>query len=325
MRRRAARLATAAIGTCAAIAIAPWITTAHGRVVSVARALMPWAGLTAAPLAVVARLTGRRRSAAAGLGVAAASAAMCVPLVVRRPAAHTSTTGTISIVHANLLSVNRQVVQAGAGLAGLDADVVTFSEYTPAHATNLKTTELVARYPHRIELVAPASTGTALWSRHPVSLRPTIDTTHHTLVADVHAPGGDLRVIVVHTQSPVAHHGDWLRDMARLANVEPTGPAVMTGDFNASWWHPELRALLTTWRDAHNAVGRGLSCSWPTERWNVLFHWHPPFVRLDHALVTPDVHVLAVRDLHVPGSDHLGLLVTLAPADRSARAPSATP
>ena len=286
MRRRAARLATLGIGTCAAIATAPWITTAHGRVVTVARSLMPWAGLTAAPLAAVARLTGRRRSAGAGLLVAAASAAMCVPLVRRPPARRTTPDGALSIVHANLLSVNRQVTQASAKLDGLGADVITLSEYTPAHAMNLKTTELAIRYPHRIELVAPGSTGTALWSRIPVSLRPTVDTTHHTLTADVHAPGGDVRVIVVHTQSPIAHHGDWLRDMASLAAVEATGPAVMTGDFNASWWHPELRALLTTWRDAHNAVGRGLSCSWPTERWNLLFHWHPPFVRLDHALVS---------------------------------------
>lgn len=325
MRHRAARLATLGIGTCAAIATAPWITTAHGRVVTVARSLMPWAGLTAAPLAVVAWLTGRRRSAAVGIVVAAASAAMCAPLVRRPPAQPANPTGALSIVHANLLSVNRQVTQAGARLVGLGADVLTLSEYTPAHAMNLKTTELAVRYPHRIELVAPASTGTALWSRHPVSLRPTVDTTHHTLTADVHAPGGDLRVIVAHTQSPIAHHGDWLSDLARLAAVEPVGPAVMTGDFNASWWHPELRALLTTWRDAHNAVGRGLSCSWPTERWNVVFHWHPPFVRLDHALVTRDLHVLAVRDLHVPGSDHLGLMVTVAPDGRSARAPSATP
>ena len=65
-----------------------------------------------------------------------------------------------------------------------------------------------------------------------------------------------MRVIVIHTQSPTVHHGDWLADLEKLATVSADGPTVMTGDFNASWWHPEFRAVLgTTWRDAHIAMG----------------------------------------------------------------------
>ena len=115
------------------------------------------------------------------------------------------------------------------------------------------------------------------------------------MVADVHAPGRSMRVIVIHTQSPTVHHGDWLADLEKLATITVDGPTVMTGDFNASWWHPEFRAVLgTTWRDAHIAVGRGLSCSWPTDQWHAIFRWHPPFVRLDHALVSDQVALLDV-------------------------------
>ena len=156
-----------------------------------------------------------------------------------------------------------------------------------------------------------------MWSRYPLTPRSTIRTKHHTVVVDVHAPGRSLRVIVIHTQSPTVHHGDWLADLEKLATVTVDGPTVMTGDFNASWWHPEFRAVLgTTWRDAHVAVGRGLSCSWPTDQWHAIFRWHPPFVRLDHALVSDEVALLDVMDLDVPGSDHLGLVVTVAPARR---------
>jgi endonuclease/exonuclease/phosphatase (EEP) superfamily protein YafD len=313
--RRIARLAAVGIGVCAVIAASPSMTRAHGRLVTVARSLMPWAGLTAAPLALLARLGGRQTAAAAGVAVASASAAMCRPLLRRTTVQ--AANPALSVLHANLLSKNRHVTAAGVALAALDADVVTFTEYTPTHARHLKTTELADRYAHRVELTAPASRGTALWSRHPVTLRATLATTHHTVVADVHTPAGDVCVVVVHAQSPIAHHGDWLADLRQLGDLELAGPTIMTGDFNAGWWHPEFRALLRTWRDAHIVAGRGLSCSWPTERWHFLFRWHPPFVRLDHALVNDHLGVVDVLDLHVPGSDHLGLLVTVTPTCRS--------
>jgi len=307
-------MATVGIGACGGIAASPWLTSAHGRLVTITRSMMPWAGLSAAPLAFVAAFTRRPRIATAGFLVSAASAAMCWPLVRRRALPVARPPRLLSIVHVNLLSVNRHMAEAGEELAALDADVVTFSEYTAHHATQLRTTALVTRYPHRIDLVAPASTGTGLWSRFPVTPRPTVHTTHHTVVADVDAPTGRIRVIVIHAQSPVAHHGDWLSDLDRLGGLRPAGPTIMTGDFNAGWWHPEFRQLLgSTWRDAHIARGKGLSCSWPTEKWHVLFRWHPPFIRLDHALVTSDLEVIDVVDLDVPGSDHLGLMITVAP------------
>ena len=86
------------------------------------------------------------------------------------------------------------------------------------------------------------------------------------------------------------------------ATCRPPGPAVMTGDFNASWWHPELRGVMRAggWRDAHQVVGRGLSCSWPTEQWHPAFRAHPPFVRLDHALVNDGLRRARRRRLRRP-------------------------
>ncbi len=207
--------------------------------------------------------------------------------MVRRPqAAVDPESRPLSIVHANLLYINHRVADVPASLATLDADVITFSELTPSHAARLQASALAAEYPYRIELPARHASGTGLWSRYPVTERVTARTKHHTVVADVAAPGGTIQVIVVHTQSPIDHHHQWLSDLDRLGALCVDQPAVMTGDFNAGWWHPEFRRLLRRggWRDAHIAVGRGLSCSWPTDQWHVAFRWHPPFVRLDHAL-----------------------------------------
>ena len=197
---------------------------------------------------------------------------------------------------------NRRVADVPAALARLDADVLTFSELTPIHATHLRSSPLAASYPYRIELPERRGSGTGLWSRHPITQRVTAKTKHHTVVADVAAPGGTVRLVVIHTQSPVdppprvgARPRAARRDGRRTARrddrrlqrrvVAPRVPA------------PARRG---GWRDAHISSGRGLSCSWPTEQWHPLFRWHPPFVRLDHALVNDGLARARRRRLRRP-------------------------
>lgn len=310
-RRTRWRVASIFTGGLAAVTISPWVTTIRTRAATVARALMPWASLLGLPVAVVAVLGRRRVLAAGAVGVAGAGVAMARPLTRDRRRPRHPNAPVTTIAHANLLYNNRRIDDAAVALSALDVDVLTFSEYTPAHAANLASSPLLTAWTHRIERPAELASGTALFSRHPLDERATIaDTRHHTVVADVHAPAGTLRVAVIHTQSPMVRHARWAADLAYLARVEPEGPAVMIGDFNAGWWHPELRRLMgRRWRDAHHVVGRGLSASWPVGHWLL-----PPFVRLDHALVTAELDVVAVADFYVPGSDHRGVIVTVGPA-----------
>lgn len=314
MIRRRERLAWLALAGMAATAVAPWPTRLPGRWLAAIRALMPWSALSAMPLAVGAALTRRRPLAIAAGAVGAAGVAMAAPLVIPRSQREADPDAApLRITHTNLLYINRRVAAVPDVLRRLDADVLTFSELTPTHARRLHATSLPSEYPHQIELAASGASGTGLWSRYPLTTRPGTSTKHHTVVVDVHAPGGPVRVIVIHTESPFTHHGDWQADFERLAELPVEGPAVMTGDFNASWWHPELRQLMRAggWRDAHQIVGRGLSCSWPTDQWHPAFRWHPPFVRIDHALVNDGLRVLDAGGFDVPGSDHRGIVITV--------------
>jgi endonuclease/exonuclease/phosphatase (EEP) superfamily protein YafD len=290
-----------------ATALLPWVRPLRGRVVTVVRSLMPWATIPSLPIAIAAARAGHRRMTVAAGAVAGAGLASSLPLAVRRREPREAPDSRpITVVHANLLFDNIRIADVAGTLARLDADVLTFSEYTPHHARVLHSTPLAANYPHRIEMPAALASGTALWSRHPVIPDDPPATRHHAVVGDVAGPGGPVRVIVVHTQSPVIHHGQWARDLAVLAEVVPKRPAVMTGDFNAAWWHPEFRAILANgWRDVHQTVGRGLSGSWPVD------HLAPRFIRLDHALVNDRLVVDEVVDLDIPGSDHRGLLVSV--------------
>ena len=299
----------------AATATASQTRPGGGRPAAAIRSLMPWSALSAVPLAIGAAVTGRRPLAVAAGVVGAAGTALAAPLVVpRRQPAGDPAAAHLRITHANLLYVNRRVGAVPDVLARLGADVLTFSELTPTHLRRLHAAAAVRdAFPHRIERAELRAPGAALWSRWPLTDQDAPVTNHHTIVADVHAPGGPVRVIVIHTVSPMHGYPDWAADLIQLADVPTPGPAVMTGDFNASWWHPELRRLMRTggWRDAHQVLGRGLSCSWPTDRWHPVFRLHPPFVRLDHALVTDGLRVRKVGGFHVPGSDHLGIVVTV--------------
>jgi endonuclease/exonuclease/phosphatase family metal-dependent hydrolase len=62
--------------------------------------------------------------------------------------------------------------------------------------------------------------------------------------------------------------------------------------------------------DAHEDRGKGLSRSWPLTG-TKLAHLGP-LLRLDHALVNRTAAVESVKDVHVPGSDHLAFEAQLA-------------
>lgn len=314
MTRTRLAVAWTALAGMAITAVSPWPGRISNRPLSAVRSLMPWSALTAVPMSIGALVTGQRRLAAAAGVVGAAAVAMATPMIVPRrqhdvdPTAH-----PLRVVHANLMYVNRRLAALPDALAAVGPDVVTFSELTPTHHRRLLTTSLNAAYPHQAAMPASAASGTGLWSRYPITVRSTSATMHHTVVADVHAPGGTVRIIVIHPQSPISDHANWVRDLEQLADLRTTGPAVMTGDCNASWWHPELRRLMRRggWRDAHQVLGHGLSCSWPTDQWHPAFRLHPPFTRLDHAFVNDGLRVLDAGGFDIPGSDHRGVSVTV--------------
>jgi len=283
-----------------------------------AQAALPWSALAALPVAAIGAFgrTGRTplrpmdAAAAvvsvAGLGVAARMAGP--PPVVWPAMPGTGADRLLRIAHVNLLFINRKHDGGAEVLDALDADVLAFSEYTSVLAAALET-GLAEHYPHRIDRAGPKSHGAALWSRFPVTERTAEPMRHERVTADVTTPGGEtVRVLVVHPVSPPHKLASWRTDMAILAaDVPPADvPAVMIGDFNATWLHPELRSIVAAgWRSAHRQRGRGLTPSWPANR------IYPPCLRIDHALVNDRAAVLSVADFTFPGSDHRGLVVTM--------------
>ena len=176
-------------------AVSPWIgQRARGAGRPPMRSLMPWAALSAAPLAVGAArhrsppawpsAVGRRRRRRRRDGRAARAPPRRQPHArsggatrcrSSTPTCCTSTTASpTSPPSLAALRRRRRHVQRA------DAD---------ARRPPARRSALAAAYPYRIELPARHGSGTGLWSRYPVTEQPSTDTKHHTVVADVDAPG----------------------------------------------------------------------------------------------------------------------------------------
>jgi len=109
----------------------------------------------------------------------------------------------------------------------------------------------------------------------------------------------------------------WREGLADLAQEVRAvdEPVVVLGDFNADRDHAPFRRLLDTGlRDAHDERGRGLARTFPS--------WLP-VLHLDHVLVRDGsgarVVVRDVREVRLPGSDHLTVVTDLAVLPQQSR------
>ncbi len=296
------------LGLC----ITQWFGIEGRRTITAFQALTPYALLCAVPVSLAASVTRRHALALVALVPVVTLLVLAFPVVFHTTAAEAQAGAPrLTVAFANCYFENPTPATTAAAMAATDADVLVMVEYTPQLHDALVAV-LHDDYPYRLERARLDGGGVAVWSRFPVltggitrvSDRPTVDVT-----IDVH--GRTVRVLGVHTFPPTHNAKDWqqqLRDIGTTAG-DSSLPTVIVGDFNASWWHPSFRALLHQgWRDTHQTLGQGWGASWPANR-----GWlPPPFVRIDHALFRSPVTPIAIRDLHVPGSDHVGLVATFA-------------
>ena len=216
----------------------------------------------------------------------------------------------LEVASLNLWYRNQRIHEVADVLDEVEADVIVFSEYTPAHQAVLSAAPLADRYPYRVERNGDRPTGVAVWSRWPLSNSALLATYHSSHDVIVSGPDGDLRLVAMHMATPFDDLDGWRSDLAIARTIGETTdePTLLIGDLNSSHWHPDFRRVLDAgFVDANAATGSGLSTSWPT---NQLI---PPFVRLDHALTTNGLVATSIVDVEVPGSDHRGLVVSVAP------------
>ena len=121
-----------------------------------------------------------------------------------------------------------------------------------------------------------------------------------------------VAVLGIHPLAPTTAERSAIRNAqlefaARWAN-EQTGPHVIVGDFNATPWSYPFRRLLADTELRNSQKGHGIQATFPAD---------DPFVLrvpIDHLLHSPDLAVTERRLGPRLGSDHLPLIVDLAPS-----------
>ena len=287
------------------------------RYVAVGQALTPVLGAASLLAAILGRVWWNVPLIVGGVAVAVAVGVVVAPAARRRSRPAGAPLGpSVRVLHGNLLFENvHDSVALAAAILATDADVLALSELHPDHEDALLAHPGATGYPHRIHRTSTKAEGMLLWSRQPVDdVRWEPMSVREGIVATIRRPDdGDVRIVLAHPNPPTTQHGLrlWEPSLRQIAEVgaTPGPPTLVVADLNAARWHPPFRRLLRRgWRDVHEAVGRGLSVSWPTAG-----RWPIPFVRLDHGLAGPGLDVVTVRDIDLPGSDHRGFVVTIAP------------
>ncbi len=308
-------LAWIAIALMGLLAVTQAIGYGTSRIVAIPQSLTPHALAPALPIALAALAAGNFALAVTAAAIATAMVALTTPMLRQRATTPiVATAPRLRIAHSNLLYTNERESPAGLRtLLDTDADILVLNEFTLVHEEQLSAVVAGHDYPHRIGRAEYGPHGIGVWSRHPLTDTVVLPSdTRLGLLTTVDVDGLPVRLLAAHPPPPIERDGlrDWLDGLAHIEEVAgpPSGRTIIIGDFNASRWHPPFRRLLNIgWRSAHEMVGQRFGGTWPTDRWYL-----PAFVRLDHVLLGDLVAAETVRDLDIAGSDHRGVVVSLA-------------
>lgn len=273
--------------------------------------------LAPAWLVLVYALVGRHWAMAATAAfVALSHLAFCVPAATAdRAPDWVVDAPSFTVLSANVKYSNEQPAAVAEMVAAVDADVVVLNEMTDPQRAVLASSGVLDDYAVE-QYGRGAPFGEMLLTRLPI-VDAWVETIggSRTPAAKVLVDDRPVLVYGVHVHAPKAnqHRHLWRRNLDALgATAERVGsPAVFAGDFNSAPWHGPFRDLLGRGlTDTHDALGKGLSRSW-APHWPVL-GWIGPIMRIDHALFTDGLFPRRVREVEVPGSDHVGFVVEMA-------------
>ena len=192
------------------------------------------------------------------------------------------------------------------------ADLVILIQTSPPALTALKSFGWDQRFPFSLGEPKDGFSDTAVYSRFPLSRSTLIRGTHfQQWVTTVRVPDvGRIRLIAAHPCNPFCDGDRWTAEHDALHSVvidELDQPLIVAGDFNAVEDHGPMQALHRLGlKSATDVAGAGWLPTYPANR------RIPPLLPIDHVLINEDLTASSVTSFAIAGSDHRGLLATLA-------------
>jgi endonuclease/exonuclease/phosphatase (EEP) superfamily protein YafD len=264
---------------------------------------------------LVALVRARRRLVPAVIAVAVAVLTVChlawlAPFFVAdHRAAATPKFRLMSLNMFNGEADSSQVAERAA-----KADVVILVETTPDAVRALQRYGWDKRFPYSVGDPRDNFSNTAVFSRFPLSRSSRLgDTSFQQWVTTVRIPRvGGVRLMAVHPCNPYCGDDRWssehrLLRRAVINNLDR--PLIVAGDFNAVNDHGPMQALQRAGlKNATDVAGAGWLPTYPANR------SYPPLLPIDHVMINKNLTATSVTSFTVAGSDHRGLLATLAGA-----------
>ncbi|MEZ6130067.1 MAG: endonuclease/exonuclease/phosphatase family protein [Planctomycetaceae bacterium] len=217
---------------------------------------------------------------------------------------------TITVMTANVNTVNRRYVAIENELTHSGADVIAVIELSPELHEHLSF-DFQALYPFSfVDPQGEGNFGIGLYSRLPLE-QATIEYYNELSISSISAElqvhGQRLRIIATHPLPPMSsrayesrnQHLRRLADAVRQSrNDQPDVPVIVMGDLNLTPWSPVFADFETS-TDLKSAYrGQGLTPTW------YRFSGFPFGLILDHVLATPDVQCSEYKVGSDIGSDH---------------------
>lgn len=246
---------------------------------------------------------------AASVALAAVHLSWIVPSFVADGAPATST-GRLRVYSQNMLYGGADPGQVLAAAQQADVLVVVEMTQPAADAFTDHGIDSVFAYQAGGRLPWGGATGTRVYSRFPVVDSRPLDRSggDHNWLVTVDVPDlGLMTVAAVHPTRPVRGGSDWAAEQELVRQRVPHERTLIAGDFNAVDSHLSLRRLRADgFSGANNVVGAGWQPTYPAEG------LIPPLIAIDHILLSRDLTATAFRTVGVDGSDHRGVLATVA-------------
>ena len=272
--------------------------------------------VSAAAAALALRLQARRLAA----GLALLAVLQVGPLVRYdgpNPVTPRPDAKPVRILVANVLHRNEEYHALADLIRHERPDIVGLVEYSEAWLAGLEADGVRREFPHRRELPASAR-GMALWFREPPESMSGFEVAGpdgNPTVSARFRLGGELRSIrLVHPPNPLSEPDRADVDLVALGRLigRESGSRIVVGDLNRTDGSPHFSTFLrsTGLRDSRH--GFGVQATFPSEL--------PVRIAIDHAFLSDDIAVVDRRVGPNIGSDHLPLILDVAPASSTARA-----
>jgi endonuclease/exonuclease/phosphatase (EEP) superfamily protein YafD len=226
------------------------------------------------------------------------------------PAEASAVSRPVRIFCANIRAENPDHEGVLREITSRDPDVVVLIEYRRWWTHSLRDSPVLKSYVYGTQLDQPYAGEIAVFSRLPVSKPQVIWIANHLgNMVDIPLGNTSLRLFCVHSPRPFYEkpfdYGEFWQRILPAISQQPR-PLVVIGDFNAtqsSWVYQQL--LTMGLRSAHVDRGRGYATTWPNGD-NPL----PP-IRVDQAMLSPQVECLSIEEGIGYGSDHKPLVLDI--------------